>query len=169
MFKRKLDGGRYAEEFLNIIESGDDTEHFIEEIDNADDLQLVLHPPNDGDDSDKDQASRDCEESSENCEKAITRNGSAYKQMLRCCDMTLLKQIDASEDRYRRHCEDYLRGMMSNAINLLVNSKSISNFCFGDKSWYRSTLTQCVYHLRNKNVLSGSEPRKRPGNGEMEM
>ncbi|CAI9727144.1 Hypothetical predicted protein [Octopus vulgaris] len=53
-------------EILNIIESGDGAELFIEEINDADKLQLVLHPPNDDDDLDKDDALSDCKESSAN-------------------------------------------------------------------------------------------------------
>ncbi|CAI9732811.1 Hypothetical predicted protein [Octopus vulgaris] len=60
---RKLDGERNTKEILNIIESGDDTEYFIEEIYNADELQLVLHPPNHSNDSDKDDASIACRKS----------------------------------------------------------------------------------------------------------
>ena len=65
MCKRKLFHiERDSEEILNIIESCDGTEHFIEEIDNAEELQMVLLPPINGDDLDKDDASSDCDETS---------------------------------------------------------------------------------------------------------
>ena len=63
MPKRKLFHiERDSEEILNIIESCDGTEHFIEKIDYSEKLQMVLLPPIDGDDSDKDDASSDCDE-----------------------------------------------------------------------------------------------------------
>lgn len=65
MSTRKLDGESDTEDILSLIESRDDTEHF-EEINNADQLQLVLRPPNQGNNSDKDDTSCDCEESSAN-------------------------------------------------------------------------------------------------------
>ncbi|CAI9727856.1 Hypothetical predicted protein [Octopus vulgaris] len=66
MSKEKPNGERDTEEILNIIESGNVSEYVVEEIDNADEIQLVLYLPNNGDDSAKDDASSDCEESSTN-------------------------------------------------------------------------------------------------------
>ena len=61
MPKRKLFHiERDSEEILNIIESCDGTKHFIEEIDNAEYFQIVLLPPINGDDSNKDDASSNC-------------------------------------------------------------------------------------------------------------
>ena len=62
MPKRKL--FHIEREILNIIESCHGAEHFIEKIDNAEKLQMVLLPPIDGDDSDEDDASSDCDETS---------------------------------------------------------------------------------------------------------
>ena len=98
MPKRKLFHiERDSEEILNIIESCDGTEHFIEEIDNADELQMVLLPPTDRDDSDKDNASSDCDETSA-IVRDIGKGILAEKGEIRACSKAGVEVLDVDKE-----------------------------------------------------------------------
>lgn len=67
MSKRKLlTLKKDAEEIFNILYSDRDSSAIAEEIEEAEELQIVLQPPIDGEDSDKDDAPSDGEEASAN-------------------------------------------------------------------------------------------------------
>ena len=55
-----------AEELFNILFSEQNTTAIAEEIEDAEELQIVFKPPNDGEDSDKDDAPSDNEEACAN-------------------------------------------------------------------------------------------------------
>ena len=67
MSKRKLlSVQKDAEELFNIIFSEQNTTAIVEEIEDAKELQIAFQPPNDGEDSDKDDAPSDNEEACAN-------------------------------------------------------------------------------------------------------
>ena len=67
MSKRKLlSVQKDAEELFNILFSEQNTTAIAEEIEDAEELQIVFQPPNDGADSDKDDAPSDNEEACAN-------------------------------------------------------------------------------------------------------
>ena len=67
MSKRKLLSIRKdAEELFNILFSEQNTTAIAKEIEDAEELQIVFQPPNDDDDSDKDDAPSDNEEACAN-------------------------------------------------------------------------------------------------------
>ena len=69
MSKRKLlSVQKDAEELFNILFSEQNTTAIAEEIGDAEELQIVFQPPNDGADSDKDDAPSDNEEACANFE-----------------------------------------------------------------------------------------------------
>ena len=88
---------RDSEEILNIIESFDGTKHFIEEIDNADELQMVLLPPIDRDNSDKDDASSDCDETSATV-RDIGKGILAEKSEIRACSKAGIEVLDVDKE-----------------------------------------------------------------------
>ena len=94
---------RNSEEILNIIESCDGTEHFIEEIDNAEELQMVLLPPLDGDDSDKDDASSDCDETLATV-RNIGKGILAEKGEIRACSKAVVEVLDLDKEVKKKLC-----------------------------------------------------------------
>ena len=67
MFKRKLlSVQKVAEDLSNILFSEQNTTAIAEEIEDAEELQIVFQSPNDGEDSDKDDAPSNNEEACAN-------------------------------------------------------------------------------------------------------
>ena len=64
---------RDAEEIFNILYSEENSSTLSDELEGVEELELVFLPPNDGKDSDKDDAPSDAEEGSANIKDNIGR------------------------------------------------------------------------------------------------
>ena len=94
MSKRKLlSVQKDAEEVFKILFSEQNTTAIAEEIEDAEELQIVFQPPNDGEDSDKDDAPSDNEEACANF-KDIGRGILSQSAKIRIIDKDGRRDLD---------------------------------------------------------------------------